>query len=107
MKQRRDLKADGNIGFVDTVSARALNMVGSSLSDFLHHAGAIPQRIGTSSLPAGMGRMTSILVARRQIARLVDQVMRLWSEYKIFEMLTEPRASSPTICSSSGGITSS
>jgi hypothetical protein len=62
MKQRRDLKADGNIGFVDTVSARALNMAGSSLSDFLHHAGAIPQRIGTSSLPAGMGRMTSILV---------------------------------------------
>jgi hypothetical protein len=62
MTLRRDLNAERKIGFSTTVSARALNVEGSSLSGFFHHDGTSPQRIGTSSLPPPAGRMTSTLV---------------------------------------------
>src|SRR6516164_10217674 len=52
--RRRDdaaalLKASRNISLPVIVSARALKVEGSSLSDFLHHCGTRPQRICQSS----------------------------------------------------------
>jgi hypothetical protein len=45
------LKAPRNIGFSATVSARALNVAGTSFRDFFHQVGIKPQRIGTISRP--------------------------------------------------------
>ncbi len=59
---RRDLKAERNIGFSATLSARALNVDGSSFSGFFHHDGTSPQRIGRISRPTSPERMTSIVV---------------------------------------------
>ena len=42
MMQRCALNAARNIGFSVTVSARALNVDGSSLSDFFHQEGRGP-----------------------------------------------------------------
>jgi hypothetical protein len=42
---RRDLKAARNIGFVATVSARALNVAGASFGGFFHHAGMSPSAL--------------------------------------------------------------
>jgi hypothetical protein len=42
MMQRRSLKAPRNIGFAETDSARALNVVGTSLADFFHQPGMRP-----------------------------------------------------------------
>src|ERR1700722_5758437 len=51
MMQRRYFKAPRNIGFAARVSARALNVAGTSLRDFFHQPGIRPQRIGTISRP--------------------------------------------------------
>jgi hypothetical protein len=42
-------KAERNIGFCATVSARALNVEGMSFAVFFHQPGMRSQRIGTSS----------------------------------------------------------
>ena len=60
--QRERLKAERNIGFSATVSARALKVEGTSLAVFFHHPGMRPQRIGTSSGPAAANLTTSIVV---------------------------------------------
>src|SRR5262249_34948260 len=68
------LNASRNIGFSEIVSARALNVAGTSFALFFHHHGTIPQRIGTRSrLPSSsttefyrVGRAD--VVASRQIA---------------------------------------
>jgi hypothetical protein len=62
MMHRRDLKAARNIGFVATVSARALNVAGASLSGFFHHPGMSPQRIGMSARAPLPATRTSIFV---------------------------------------------
>ena len=69
MMQRRALNAARNIGFSVTVSARALKVDGSSLSDFFHQEGTRPQRIGTSSLPASPARTASIGVVGAMLNR--------------------------------------
>jgi hypothetical protein len=51
-----------NIGFCATVSARALNVDGTSLAVFFHQPGMRPQRIGTSSGPVSANLKTSIVV---------------------------------------------
>jgi hypothetical protein len=56
------LKADLNIGFSATVSARALKVDGNSLSDFFHQDGTRPHLIGTSWSPSPDDRSTSICV---------------------------------------------
>jgi hypothetical protein len=66
--QWRDLNADRNIGFSATVSARALNVDGSSLSGFFPHDGTRPQLIGTSSRQPSV-RRTSIVVAGAMLYR--------------------------------------
>jgi hypothetical protein len=60
--QRARLKAERNIGFCATVSARALNVEGTSFAVFFHQPGMRPQRIETSSRPPSIGRTTSIAV---------------------------------------------
>jgi len=58
--QRRSLNAVRNIGLSATDSARALNVAGTSLSDFFHQAGTKPQRIDTSPrAPRLSRRLTS------------------------------------------------
>jgi hypothetical protein len=53
--QTRHLNAPRNTGRSASVSARALNVAGASLSGFFHYAAPRAQRIGTSSLPAPQG----------------------------------------------------
>jgi hypothetical protein len=60
--QRVRLKAERNIGFSATVSARALKVEGTSLAVFFHQLGMRPQRIGTSSAPVAANLTTSIVV---------------------------------------------
>ena len=60
--QRVRLKAEQKIGFCATVSARALNVDGTSLAVFFHQPGMRPQRIGTSSKPDSANLTTSIAV---------------------------------------------
>jgi hypothetical protein len=50
MMQRCPLKASRNIDLSAPDSARALNVAGTSLSDFAHQAGIRPQRIGQLAL---------------------------------------------------------
>ena len=63
MRQRLRLKAARNIGFVATVSARALKVDGASLAVFFHHDGIRPQRIVGRSRPVPCGTTTLIIVA--------------------------------------------
>jgi hypothetical protein len=67
--QRVRLKAERNIGFCATVSARALNVDGTSLAVFFHHPGIRPQRIGTSSGPVSANLTTSICVVGATLYR--------------------------------------
>ena len=60
--QRVRLKAERNIGFSATVSARALNVDGISLAVVFHQPGMRPHRIGTSSGPVSANLKTSIAV---------------------------------------------
>ena len=60
--QRVRLKAERNTGFCATVSARALNVEGTSLAVFFHQPGIRPQRIGTRSGPVSANLTTSIAV---------------------------------------------
>lgn len=62
MRQRLRLKAVRNIGFVATVSARALKVEGASLAVFFQHDGIRPQRIARRSRPVSRGSTTSIIV---------------------------------------------
>ena len=60
--QRVRLKAERNIGFSAAVSARALNVEGTSFAVFFHQPGMRPQRIGTSSRTPSANLTTSICV---------------------------------------------
>jgi hypothetical protein len=81
--QRLRLKAERNIGFCATVSARALNVDGTSLTVFFHQPGMRPQRIETSSSPPSVGRTTLIavvgamLLPRTKIERRLRQPVKL------------------------------
>ena len=54
--QRRALNAERNIGFSATVSARALNVDGSSFSGFFHQTG-INSPFHGNELTAGLRRL--------------------------------------------------
>lgn len=62
--QRRDLKAERNIGLVATVSARALKVAGRRLV-WSHHDGINPQRMGAAvrALPSARIVRTSVVGA--------------------------------------------
>ncbi len=60
--QRVRLKVVRNIGFWAIVSARALNVEGTSLAVFFYQPGMRPQRIGTSSGPGSDDLTTSTAV---------------------------------------------
>src|SRR5262249_55756674 len=73
MRQRLRLNASRNIGFSEIVSARAVNVAGTSFAPF-HHHGTSPQRIGTrsrlpsSSTTLSIASVGADVVASRQIA---------------------------------------
>ena len=80
MTQRRALNADRNIGFSATVSARALNVDGSSIKRFLPPERHKPPA-HRHKLIAGRRRADDFdlrrrrdVVARLEIARLADQI---------------------------------
>ena len=77
--QRRALDADRNIGFSATVSARALNVYGSSLSGFSTRAAQAPEHrdklIADRDWPDDLDlRCRGDVVTRLKVARLADQV---------------------------------
>src|SRR5271154_2145897 len=81
MMQRRRLKESRNIGLSAIVSARALNVVGTSFRLFFQKYGTRPQRIETSSRrPSRSRRITSTFVVgatfvvRAQIARRAEHL---------------------------------
>ena len=64
-------KAERNIAFSATVSARALKMPGFSLAFFFHHDGINPHRIGTRSRLPSCSTTASIVAVgqmRREVA---------------------------------------
>jgi hypothetical protein len=65
MRQRLRLNASRNIGFSEIVSARALNVAGTSFARFFHHHGTSPQRIGTKlRLPSSSTTVSIVSVGQ-------------------------------------------
>ena len=69
MRHLLHLNAVRNIGFVATVSARALKVDGASLAVFFHHDGIRPQRIVGRSRPVSRGTTTLIIVVGATLQR--------------------------------------
>ena len=70
MRQRLRLNADRNIGFVATVSARALNVASFiSLSGFDHHDGMRPHLIRSSRRLPSWSSIVSIVVVGQTLNR--------------------------------------
>lgn len=70
MTQPRSSKAVQNIGLSAPDSVRALNVVGISFGDFVHHAGMRPKRIGTSSHSVLSHPSRGIFVDAAEVLRL-------------------------------------